>query len=640
MLRSAPAAAVGLAERGGTGLALADTGSVALSFTDVDLTDHHTATAAAPTAVWSGSATLPSGLIAALTGALTPTVIDSTNTGAGLVAAAFWAPDATFDFLATGETLTITYLVTADDAHTGGTSTQPVTITVTGTNDARVIATDTTTHALTEASGVTGGGTTNTATGTLSFTDVDLKDTHTLTKAFASAVVSGGGGLPAATNTALASALTATLADGAGSGSVNFSFSLADSLADFLAEGQTLTVTYNVTVSDTHGGSSAKPVTFTITGTNDLPVLSAATTPELILNGGFESGAASWPNVPGTGGVEVHSAGTYGVSGASGSVLEIDANGGLPLDDVSQTVTTVAGGTYTFAFDAAQRSGFAGATNPFQVLFNGVLIDTVTPGSTAMEHHSYTVQSSGTTGVVEFKETSSDGAGGIVDNVSLKPTTALLEQSGVFGASAVDATKVVLTFTDVDLSDTATAVISAPTAALSGGGSVPAGLVTALTGALTAPAAKTGASGSLTASFSAARGLQHPAGDHHRHGLQRRRGEHHGRRRRGGRDRGAGGHGGLGLARPGVGRNQLHRRGPEGHPRRRAGRTELRLERRNPDRRPDHGPDLRGRPDAGSLGQHGQRFGLGRLDLQDRRRRAGFPRSRRDLVGDHQRHGG
>src|SRR5262249_31761981 len=44
-----------------------------------------------------------------------------------------------FNFLAANETLTLTYTVKVDDGHPGGTATQPVTIIITGTDDAPVI---------------------------------------------------------------------------------------------------------------------------------------------------------------------------------------------------------------------------------------------------------------------------------------------------------------------------------------------------------------------------------------------------------------------------------------------------------------------------------------------------------------------
>ena len=64
---------------------------------------------------------------------------DSTGTGTGGSDAwTFSAQDSNFDYLAAGETLTLTYTVQVDDGN-GGVATQPVTITVTGTNDTPVI---------------------------------------------------------------------------------------------------------------------------------------------------------------------------------------------------------------------------------------------------------------------------------------------------------------------------------------------------------------------------------------------------------------------------------------------------------------------------------------------------------------------
>src|SRR5207253_117740 len=82
--------------------------------------------------------------------------------------------------------------------------------------------------------------------------------------------------------------LTLTLHDTVnGSGSVDFSYSVADQALDFLAANETLTVIYNVTVTDINGLSSTKPVTITVTGTNDAPLVAADasgphTIPELL----------------------------------------------------------------------------------------------------------------------------------------------------------------------------------------------------------------------------------------------------------------------------------------------------------------------------------------------------------------------
>ena len=137
-------------------------------------------------------------------------ISDSTGTGTGSIAFTYSAQDKTFDFLAAGQTLTITYNVTVTD-NNGASSTQPVTITVTGTNDAPVLAADASgPHSITEAAGNTGSTTLDSVAGSLSFTDVDLSDTHTLSQS-APAFVWSGGSLAAGQVSALAGASTLAL---------------------------------------------------------------------------------------------------------------------------------------------------------------------------------------------------------------------------------------------------------------------------------------------------------------------------------------------------------------------------------------------------------------------------------------------
>ena len=142
------------------------------------------------------------------------------------------------------------------------------------------------THAITELTGKTGDAADNdTASGTLSFTDVNFFDTHTVSTSVHSITWSGGGTLPSGLDTVLAGALsTSVTTDSAsmvsGTGSIGFTFSAADRNFDFLAAGETLTVTYDVTVKDDDNAISTQPVTITITGTNDAPVINAiAATP-------------------------------------------------------------------------------------------------------------------------------------------------------------------------------------------------------------------------------------------------------------------------------------------------------------------------------------------------------------------------
>src|SRR5262249_35839574 len=170
-------------------------------------------------------------------------------------------------------------------------STQPVTITVIGTNDAPVLAADASgPHTITKHVPTTGSISPDTSTGTLTFTDVDLSDTHKSTTSTPTFAWSGGT-LTAAQQSALAAASTLTFSEtdstGSGAGSIAFSYSAADKTFDFLAVGQTLTISYNVTLADNIGASSTQPVIITVIGIDVAPVLSnvAATATYTAING-------------------------------------------------------------------------------------------------------------------------------------------------------------------------------------------------------------------------------------------------------------------------------------------------------------------------------------------------------------------
>ncbi|MDR2820643.1 MAG: VCBS domain-containing protein [Desulfovibrio sp.] len=52
-----------------------------------------------------------------------------------------------------------------------------------------------------------------------------------------------------------------------------WTFTLNDGAADKLAEGESVTLTFTATVTDEHGATAEKPITVTVTGTNDRPTL-------------------------------------------------------------------------------------------------------------------------------------------------------------------------------------------------------------------------------------------------------------------------------------------------------------------------------------------------------------------------------
>ncbi len=225
-----------------------------ISVTDVDLRDIQTVSATAAATGYLGT--------------FTPTVFDNTTgDGIGQINWSFSVDDSAIDYLAAGQTLTQTYTIKVDDQN-GGTATQDVTVTLTGTNDKPIIsidAGDLDTGSVTEiADGLEGENVdVLSASGTFSLADVDLTDIQGISATDAATGYLGTFTPTVSNNTT-----------GDGIGQIAWSFSVDDSAIDYLAAGQTLTQTYTIKVDDQNGGTATQNVTVTLTGTNDKPIIS------------------------------------------------------------------------------------------------------------------------------------------------------------------------------------------------------------------------------------------------------------------------------------------------------------------------------------------------------------------------------
>ena len=276
-----------------TGSNTPDTVSGTISFADVDLTDRPLVTAAFKSFSYTDAAhaalTLTAEQQAAVAAVEVPLTVTQTagNTNNGSASWTYSLADKSFDFLAAGEILTLTYTATVNDAH-GGVTAQDFTVTVTGTNDTPVI-TGASSNAFTELANPsqpnpTGSNTPDTVSGTISFADVDLTDRPLVTAAFKSFSYTDAAHaaltLTAEQQAAVAAVevpLTVTQTAGnTNNGSASWTYSLADKSFDFLAAGEILTLTYTATVNDAHGGVTAQDFTVTVTGTNDTPVITGA----------------------------------------------------------------------------------------------------------------------------------------------------------------------------------------------------------------------------------------------------------------------------------------------------------------------------------------------------------------------------
>ncbi|MEA2759137.1 MAG: hypothetical protein QOH65_1750 [Methylobacteriaceae bacterium] len=458
---------VSITEQAGHTLSFSpDTAQVALHFSDPDLDNHHTATVISATAVGNTSGLLPGGLRTAELMAFyhVDNVVEPTASSAGTINTTFSAPDLAFDYLAAGETVTIDYTVQLDD-HAGGVTTQDVAVTVTGTNDAPTYLSGPQSAHFTE-----GQATTLSADGELFFADIDLSDTHTVSTSVVSATRSSGAPLPI-TNAQLVAALGTTLEDSTGHavGDVDWNFAIPSSEISFLGNGETLTVVYDVNVTDPSGATATQTVTVTILGTNSAPVISSgpesASLTELADTTGSATLDTTTPMPTGTLDFtdedtgDTHSVSTTltsavwsgGSTVPSGTLAAAQTALATTLNDSAGTGT----GTVDWTFGIADNQlDFLADAETLTLTYNVGVSD-----ASETTTQTVTVTVTGTNDAVMI--TSGPGSG------------AVAEQPSATGSSTPDTTTGTLAFSDVDLSNSHTIQVSLDTADWSSGGAIP-----------------------------------------------------------------------------------------------------------------------------------------------------------------------
>jgi VCBS repeat-containing protein len=162
-----------------------------------------------------------------------------------------YVPNAAANGLAAGESVQDVFTYTASDG--GASDTATLTVTVNGTNDAPVITGGDFAGAVTELPDGDPGenSTVHTDSGSVTFSDVDVNDTHSVTVTPQGAFYLGTFSLDPV--------------DQSGD-SVGWDFTVSDAALEGLAEGEIRIQTYTIQVSDGNGGTDSQNVTITITG--------------------------------------------------------------------------------------------------------------------------------------------------------------------------------------------------------------------------------------------------------------------------------------------------------------------------------------------------------------------------------------
>lgn len=239
--------------------------TIAVNFTDVDLTDTgHVASVESVTANGVLPPLTPTGPVTSGTFFDLLTAVSATKaTGdsSGSASFSFAADFTTFNYLALGETVTLTYIVAITDL-AGTNGIQTVAVTITGTNDAPTVESVTTPTLVDTAA----ADTFIPQTGTLVGTDVDNGETNGLTYA-AFDIVNGY------VNTAVTGQYGSLTVDSDGT----YSYVPNASAINALNAGN-YTDIFTVQTSDAHGASGTATFTVNVTGANDAPIVAAPLT--------------------------------------------------------------------------------------------------------------------------------------------------------------------------------------------------------------------------------------------------------------------------------------------------------------------------------------------------------------------------
>ncbi len=450
-----------------------------LNFKDSDTTDTHTASAALSSVSWAGG-TIPTSSLNDLNTAMSASILTDSH-GSGSIHWQFGAADDDFDFLARNQTLVLTYNVKVMDNH-GGSATQTVTVTVTGTDDKPVFNMSTGVTVLEQAD-QTLSLLPDIAHVALGFSDADLDNTgETASVIGASAAGSTGGLLPGFLGTA--ELLTffhvdnVVKAAGSSSGTINTTFAAPDLAFDYLAAGETLNITYTVQLDDHAGGVSTQNVVVTVIGTNDKPV--------------FISGPES-----------AHLTEDSNVSPAGNLTAQGDLFfGDVDLSDthtVSTTVTASTSGGSTITLSNAQllaalSTNLEDSTGHLlgEVDWNFALanssVNFLAGGETLTLNYAIIVTDAAGTSDTQTVTVTILGTNHAPVITSDPESASLAELADITGSSATDSTSPIptdtLNFTDADTGDTHTVAVSVASDSWSGGPSVPAATETDLATAL------------------------------------------------------------------------------------------------------------------------------------------------------------
>jgi VCBS repeat-containing protein len=183
-------------------------------------------------------------------------------------------PGTDFDDLDLAATRDVNFTYTALDNNGLPSAEQTITITVTGTNDAPTIS-DTADIGFIEAINATAQNLD--ASGTVSFDDIDTNDVVDISTAVTTSAVWSGGAIDPGLATQLGNGFSASVTNATAPGNTPWTYSVANADLEFLATGETITLEFTITATDSNAATATDTVLITITGVDESPLVLTTT---------------------------------------------------------------------------------------------------------------------------------------------------------------------------------------------------------------------------------------------------------------------------------------------------------------------------------------------------------------------------
>ncbi|MGP2656728.1 DUF4347 domain-containing protein [Malaciobacter sp. WC5094] len=195
----------------------------------------------------------------------------SSNTNLGSVNWDFTINQNDIAFLAQGEVITAVFTIEINDGN-GSVKQQNITISIKGTNDQPQIQ-------VVDDNGRISEGSSLSDSGSIKFTDIDKTNRPVASETLSSISSVDVNGNPisisASNQTILENAFSITnLNPNSNNADVQWNYSLSENQLDFLSQGDEITLTFTIKVTDETGASSSHDITILIVGENDVPLIS------------------------------------------------------------------------------------------------------------------------------------------------------------------------------------------------------------------------------------------------------------------------------------------------------------------------------------------------------------------------------